>query len=425
MVIMFFKNVFKRFVYILMCAFLGGIIAVIVWGFLKLMNSGIELIWHWIPSQINIPFYTIIVCLLGGLIIGIFQSKAGPYPEGLETVIAKVKKDNFYPYNKVFIICVAAIIPLIFGGSLGPEAGLTGVIVGLCYWAGSNMKSAKIRKDVLTSIGLSAALGTIFVSPLFGLVVPIEERTDEDKNTVIPKWSKILSIVIAVLSSFGVFMLLTNIFGGGVGMPRIDSAEITNTERIWGIPLALIGVVFGYLYIIFDKTTKNLFGKLQSRVPIIFSTLLGGLMLGIAGTFLPMTMFSGEEQIFELSKSYKEFAPWLLIITGIVKLLITNVCIKSGWHGGHFFPVIFSGISIGYSVAMLTGLDTTFCLAVITAGVLGVIMRRPAAVSLLLLLCFPVRVIPWLIISAFIGSIVPLGRLKSAKNLEENTNAKQ
>lgn len=410
------KNIFKNFGYILMCTFLGGIIAAIVWGFLKLMDSGIEFIWHWIPSHINIPFYTIIVCLLGGLLIGIFQSKAGPYPDELETVIAKVKKDKFYPYNKVLIICVAALIPLLFGGSLGPEAGLTGVIVGLCYWVGNNMKSAKIHKDELTSIGLSAALGTIFVSPLFGLVVPLEERTDENKDTVIPKGSKIISVVIAVLSSFGVFILLTNIFGGGLGMPRIDSAEITNAERMWGIPLALIGVVFGYLYIIFEKTTKALFSRLQSRVSVIISTLLGGLMLGIAGTCLPMTMFSGEEQIFELSESYKEFAPWLLIVTGAAKLLITNVCIKSGWRGGHFFPVIFSGISIGYGVAMLTGLDVTFCLAVITAGVLGVIMRRPAAVSLLLLLCFPIRVIPWLIISAFIGSIVPLGRLKSAKD---------
>ncbi len=38
-------------------------------------------------------------------------------------------------------------------------------------------------------------------------------------------------------------------------------------------------------------------------------------------------------------------------------------------------------------------------------------MRKPAAVALLLLLCFPVRVIPWLILAAYLGSLVPLGRL--------------
>lgn len=377
-----------------------------------IMKCGIGFVWEWIPAQINIPFYTILVCLLGGLILGIYQSKTGVCPDELETVIAKVKKDKFYPYDKVLLICVAALIPLIFGGSIGPEAGLTGVIVGLCYWAGNSMNKVKSHKDELTTIGLSAALGTIFISPLFGLVVPLEEKTDENKDMVIPKGSKIFSVIIALLSSFGVFTLLTTFFGGGMGMPRIDAAVITNSERLWGIPLALIGVAFGYLYLGFDIITKKFFGKIQQKVPIVFSTLLGGLILGIMGTYLPLTMFSGEEQISQLSESYKSFAPWLLILVGGAKMLVTNVCIKSGWRGGHFFPVIFGGISIGYGVAMLTGLNIAFCLGVITAGILGVIMRKPVAVSLLLLLCFPVRVIPYLIISAFIGSIVPIGKPK-------------
>ena len=52
-----------------------------------------------------------------------------------------------------------------------------------------------------------------------------------------------------------------------------------------------------------------------------------------------------------------------------------------------------------------------FCLGVITAALLGVIMRKPVAVTLLLLLCFPVRVIPWLVLAAYVGSLVSLGKL--------------
>ena len=76
-------------------------------------------------------------------------------------------------------------------------------------------------------------------------------------------------------------------------------------------------------------------------------------------------------------------------------------------EGGHFFPVIFCGVSIGFGIGMLSGLDVAFCSAVVTAGLLGVTMKKPLAVTLLLLLCFDVNVIPWVLLSAFIGSVVP------------------
>ena len=410
------EKIIKQTSNILICAFSGIIIAIIIWAILKIMNGGISLLWDWIPSNVNIPFYTIIVCTIGGLLLGLYRKKIGDYPEELEDVIEKVKKDKFYPYNNIFSICIAALIPLIFGASIGPEAGLTGVIVGLCYWAQNNMHYIKDKVSDIANIGISASLGIIFVTPLFGLVMPIEEKTDLNKEITIPKSSKILSIIIATLAAFLMFKLLNNLFGGELGMPHIDSAIITGKERIWGIGIALIGALFGYIYLIFEKISKYIFTNIKKKTNIVFSTVLGGLILGIIGTILPLTMFSGESQMSELAITYLNYSPWLLILIGFVKLLLTNICIKSEWRGGHFFPVIFSGVSIGYGISMITGLNPAFCLGVITAGILGIIMRKPAAVSLLLLLCFPVRVIPWVMIAAFIGSILPLGKLNKKEN---------
>ncbi|MGN0462013.1 MAG: chloride channel protein [Ruminococcus sp.] len=397
----------SKLISILMCGFMGGVIAGIIWSFLKLLDLGVGFIWEWGKDSVNFPFYTIAVCLLGGLIIGLYQKKFGSYPEELETVMGKVKKDKYYPYNNVFIICIAALLPLLFGGSIGPEAGLTGVIVGLCYWVGDRIKFVNVHLKEITRIGLSTALGTIFGAPLFGLVMPIEEKTDYDKEITVSKFSKTIYIIVSVMSAFGVFSLLNSIFGGGIGIPQIEYAKITSNEQIFGIPLALVGAVFGICYLVFDRFTKAFFKKLQGKIGIVISTMLGGLILGVMGTYFPMTMFSGEESMGEIITTYKEYAPWLLILIGFLKLLLTNVCIKSGWRGGHFFPVIFSGVSVGCGVAILTGLNSAFCMGVITAGLLGVIMKKPFAVSLLLMLCFPLRVIPWLIISAFIGSFIP------------------
>lgn len=400
---------------VLMCGFMGGVIAGIIWSFLKLLDLGVGFIWEWGKDSVNFPFYTIAVCLLGGLIIGLYQKKFGAYPEELETVMGKVKKDKYYPYNNVFVICIAALLPLLFGGSIGPEAGLTGVIVGLCYWVGDRIKFVNVHLKEITKIGLSTAIGTIFGAPLFGLVMPIEEKVDYDKEITVSKFSKTIYIIVSVMSAFGVFSLLNSFFGGGIGIPQIEYAKITSNEQIFGIPLALVGVALGICYLVFDRFTKAFFMKLQGKIGIVISTMLGGLILGVMGTYFPLTMFSGEESMGEIISTYKEYAPWLLILTGLLKLLLTNVCIKSGWRGGHFFPVIFSGVSVGCGVAILTGLNSAFCMGVITAGLLGVIMKKPFAVSLLLMLCFPLRVIPWLIISAFIGSFIPTKWLNSTE----------
>lgn len=79
----------NRFIYILFCAFTGVVISAIIWSFLKLMGFGIEFLWSFLPDTLNFPFYTLIVCTVGGLIIGLYQRKIGPYPEELETVLKK------------------------------------------------------------------------------------------------------------------------------------------------------------------------------------------------------------------------------------------------------------------------------------------------------------------------------------------------
>jgi len=75
-------------------------------------------------------------------------------------------------------------------------------------------------------------------------------------------------------------------------------------------------------------------------------------------------------------------------------------------------------VSIGFGVALLMGLDTAFCAAVITAALLGVTMRKPLAVTVLLLLCFDARILPWILLAAFLSSLV-VGKLLN-KNKHQN-----
>lgn len=104
-----------------------------------------------------------------------------------------------------------------------------------------------------------------------------------------------------------------------------------------------------------------------------------------------------------------------MLATGFLKVLASQVCLGLGWRGGHFFPLIFSGIAIGYAAAGLFDIDPVFALSVSTAALLGAAMRQPLMVALLLILCFPAKAVVFVLAAACLGAAVPVPKAFSRK----------
>ena len=403
------KSLKNNALFLLYTATLGVIVGAIVWSFLKVMNLGIELLWDFIPSRISFPLYTLCVCTVGGLLIGLWKKKTGDYPEELQVVLGGVKKTGRYPYKNVFFIIVSALLPLLIGASIGPEAGLTGIIAGLCTWVGDKLKKFKKETDELTAIGMSATLGTIFRSPMFGFIEPI----DSEKDTTLPRTSKIVLYLTAILSSLGIFLLLNRLTGTSSGMESMKFDGIPIEQYLYGVPLALIGVIAGYLFFSFKKLTSLLEGRLKRFV--ILRGVCGGLLLGLCGTFIPLTMFSGEHQITIVTAQAGTIGATMLLIIAVVKLFLTNICIDSGLKGGHFFPVIFCGICIGCAMSSFIGIDMVFCCSAVTAALVGHTLKKPLATVLLLMIVFPVRLVPIMLFAAVVAAFIPTPKLLLSK----------
>lgn len=79
-----------------------------------------------------------------------------------------------------------------------------------------------------------------------------------------------------------------------------------------------------------------------------------------------------------------------------------------GWSGGHFFPVIFAGIALGYGIASIGGFEPMFCVAITTATLVTAVQRKALVALAMLLLCFPVQSIPWIGVACLIGASLPL-----------------
>lgn len=395
---------------------LGAVTGSVIWGFLKLMNLCIGLLWDTLPAKLDFWFYTPVVCIVGSLLTGLYKKKFGDYPEELPVVLAKVKEDGGYQYHNIPMMLGAAFLPLIFGASVGPEAGLTGVIAGFCTWIGDKLKRAHAEMEELTRIGVSATLGTIFRSPMFGFVEPLEN----EKGAALPKTSKTVLYFTAGLSSFGIFFLLNRLTGTSTGFASIEPVHTELIDYLWIIPLTLIGVIAGWLYFAFRKLSVLIFTPLE-KYPVA-KALIGGVALGFIGLLLPLCMFSGEHQIETVVETGAAIGAVMLLVIGAVKLLLTNICITSGLKGGHFFPVIFSGIAVGYAVSLMIGVDPALCMGAVTAALVAHTMKKPFAAALLLLLLFPVRMIPVTLAAAVLSCVIktPGFLLTLPENTEEN-----
>ena len=414
----------NRALFLISVALTGALAGAVVWLFFFAMEHGIDFFWTEVPHMLGAaspelasgPFgclpYPFFVCLVGGLLIGLYEKLTGTKTDDLNQVMAKVKQDGRYPYDSLGKLSIAALLPLLFGGSIGPEAGLTGVIAGLCSWVGDRMRRFGAEFRELTLLGTQAALTALFTAPVFGFVAPLTGSADgqddsSDEITIkLPKAQKTVVYGIAIAGGLGTYLLLGQLMGGGMGMPRFEAAEIGSLELTWLIPLTLVGMVCGWLFFVSEHASEALAHAIGER-PVAKAT-LAGLVLAACGTVLPFTMFAGETQADVLMETYLTIPAGVLIATGLVKAMLTPALINLGWRGGHFFPVIFSGVSLGYGFALLTGADQVFCVAVCTASTMGAVMRQPVMVVGLLLMCFPLKGIVAMIIAAVIAAGIPL-----------------
>ncbi|MCI2241351.1 chloride channel protein [Adlercreutzia faecimuris] len=410
----------RRILFAVLTVAFGAFAGAFAWAFFFLMNTGIDLLWHRLPAALagaGLPpaAYPIMLCTLGGVAIGLFHRRHGDLPDDMNAVLAQVRATGRYGYDRLGASFAGALLPLLFGGSVGPEAGLTGVIAGLCTWVGDRLRFVGAEMRELADAGTAAVVSAVFAAPLFGMAVPLVGAADDSEGRGVfasevrlgaSKPLKAVVYVLAVAGALGAMALLRAAFGGGGGLPHFSAVALGVPELAWALPIAAAGAAAGWLFFPCGALARWLAGRLGARP--VAQGVLAGAVLGLIGAALPFALFAGEAQVEVLAGEWTGLAAGTLIATGFAKVLATQLCLGLGWRGGHFFPIIFAGISIGYGCAALTGVDPTFALCVASAALMGAVMRQPVMTALLLFLVFPVKAAPALLVAAALGAMVPV-----------------
>lgn len=392
---------------------LGSIVGATVWLFLVTINIGIHFIWEYLPTIFaSPPYYTICVTTIGGILVGLTQKYFGTYPRLMPEVMGEYKKTGRIEYRFVHKATLTAIIVLIFGASLGPEAALVGIIGGLCTWVGDRFTFALKGMNGLTEVGIGATLSVIFNAPLFGYLAPNENEGEQINE--FSKGKKAIVYLATTFAGFSVYLLLSKFDNRGSFIVDFGKGSLSLNEWIAFLPLASIGAIVGFFYFKLEFTLEKLIHPLKEYKLAL--GIIGGILLGITGTFLPYTLFSGEHQLKDLVVEWSHLSFWVLLLSGILKLCITAVCLNTGWRGGHIFPIIFAGSSIGYAIASIIPIDPIASVAVVTTAISSYALRKPIAITLLLLMFSPLNLLLPMLGAAAIGNAFPLPKNNEATN---------
>ena len=405
----------------LLTALLGACAGLIIWCFLKAVGLCAGLVWDWLPAKTGAAWLTVLLCAAGGLVVGHLHRTFGVYPEELPVVMQKIRRDKRYEYHPMLVMLASAFFPLALGASVGPEAGLTGIIAALCSWVGDNVKFAKRNAELFSQIGEAVTLGQLFHSPLFGILAVEEDPSEE--QALIPQLSKGNKLVfygISAAASFLVVEVLNALFGQGMGgFPSFSDGAMGKAD----FALLLLYIPVGLLVYVLYVCCERLTGSVAQRVPAVLRETLCGVAIGLVGLTVPLVLFSGEEQMGEMMETFSAYSPFLLIGVCLLKLLMTTFCIRFGLKGGHFFPLIFACVCMGIGLVSLLFADPSvhgaFAAAAVTATVLGAQIKKPLAVSLLLLLCFPAKLLICIVLCAAVGSRVSLALSRGAGGEKE------
>lgn len=396
----------------------GFVIGFAVYLLMNLSTWLTSLVWEgYLSGAVGVGWFPLVVCTVGGLIIGVWTHISGDRIKPLHVVMKEFKTTGTYAVSPTKGV-VSFLLPLVFGGSIGFEAGLTGLITAGCCWIRDQLKAAGLRVASIADVTIAASLSAIFGAPLAGIVAGAQSDpgpSDDLLEDVDPthynlhRGPKVVLYTAAAFGAFGGIKVFSTLFGASAGLPRLGGIEAQGVQYLWAVVALLVAYALTWVYF----GSQWLFGRLSERlgegtVPTIVKPIAAGLVIGALACVLPYVLFPGEEQSHMLMENWTSWTALALIGTGVLKAIATPLCIKFGWIGGNFFPCIFAGIACGYGLSMITGADPMLMVTVVVSAFLAGALRSPVITVAVLILVFPVESVVWMGLAAVIGAALPI-----------------
>lgn len=382
----------------------SSLIGLISFLFIYLESNLSHYLWDSLLKQETFKnVFILLVCISGGLLIGTLRKRWGAYPLTAHQTIGALRNQGTVTYRPVFKSLAVALLILVFGAGVGPEAALLAAIVMLSVWQSDKLRYFYYHQDTFLEV--------TFFEELKRMLHPTNYLMTFDEALPTAKMSQFKKIA-------NTLFIFNGLFGFVVLMKRTQQPSFITKmgishwqpkELILLIPLVLVGLLVGKVYLYFSKKIANAFNRLGNK-PIL-KALIGSFTIYMIAIFTPSLLFSGQTSLGAVPLDYQDYSVLILLFVVVLKLLFLQVCLNTGWVGGDIFPVVFSAIIFGHGVSLLVPMfDTVFVVSVVATTMSMAMLNAGLLVAVFVALFFPLTLFPVILMTGLVLKYVQTKR---------------
>lgn len=294
------------------------------------------------PSGNDLGYWVIAIPALGGVIVGVmarFGSKAirgHGIPEAMEKVITN--ESRIHPMITV-LKPLSAAISIGTGGPFGAEGPIISTGGALGSFCGQTLNITAQERKVLLAAGATAGMTAIFGTPFAAILLAIELLLFEfSPRSFIP-------VMIACVTGACMHFLL---FGTA---PVFPMPEVSTASSQAVVFYAILGVLIGAASVLVTKILYLIEDGFE-KLPVhwMWWPAIGGLFVGVIGTFAPHTLGVGYENITAALSGDLTVA--VLVTLCFWKFVSWSIALGSGTSGGTLAPLLTIGSALGCLLGM-------------------------------------------------------------------------
>jgi H+/Cl- antiporter ClcA len=357
-------------------ALFGVVLAFAALAFLGLVKDGTKL-WFTLPKNpgwLDGSLWWVVVTAGAGVLVGVLR-RFLTVPVKLPGTVKELKDQRVEPSTVLRAVAVS-LVSLAGGASLGPEDALGKMGGGLGTWVSERQKLSEEMRATNTLSGMSGAYGGLLSSPILASILTLEIARPKAERFA----DTLAAGLLAASVSFAVYFPIAG--STFVGIYALPSFKYEDWQLLAAVPLGLAAGLLALITAVAIGVMTKLTAPLLKRT-IVRST-IGGIAFGLVGVALPLTLFTGTDQLTTVIHDGAALGAGLLIAVVFAKILVFALCEATGFIGGPFLVMLFIGGTAGTAAhVLIPGLPEGLAFTAMFAALPGSLVAAPFSLILL------------------------------------------